>query len=64
MKYIEDDFDLEEYKKSLHKNISVETEPKKHAVNILVSVLMWVLAFLVAYPLFRGGQYLIDLFLK
>jgi len=64
MNFIEDDFDLEEYKKTFAQKIAVEAAPKGGLISALVSVFLWILAFLVAYPLFRGGQYLIDLFIK
>ena len=64
MKFTEDDFDLDEYKKELSSKNIIKTTPKNKAINFLISALAWVLAFLVAYPLFMGGQYLIDLFMK
>ena len=64
MKFTEDDFDLDEYKKKFNNKNIINVSPKNKALNILVSILVWVLAFLVAYPLFMGGQYLIDLFMR
>ena len=67
MKYIEDDFDLEEFKKQYGAQPVMDHAPaaatKNKAIDAAITVLLWVLAFLVAYPLFKGGQFLIDLFL-
>ena len=61
MKYIEDDFDLEEFKKSYMSKIIIRIAPKHKILNIIINILIWVIALLVAIPLYRGGQYLIDL---
>ena len=63
MKYPEDDFELAEFKQSHDKN---RIAPKRR--NIFLSFAMTAaelaLAFIVAYFLFRSGQYLIDLFIN
>ena len=63
MKYPEDDFELAEFKQAHDKN---QIAPKRR--NIFLSFAMTAaelaLAFIVAYFLFRSGQYLIDLFIN
>jgi len=64
MKFIEDDFELDEFKKEFKIKFIIQVSPGKKALNVIVTILIWLLAFLVAYPLFKGGQYLIDLIIK
>ena len=64
MKFIEDDFDLEEFQKSFADKNTVSSVPKNRLFNIAVMILLWLLAFFVAYPLYIGGQYIIDLFMR
>jgi len=65
MKFIEDDFDLDKFKRSFQQKEVAETAPKKNFTKAAVSVLLWllslILAFITAYLLFRAGQYLIDM---
>ena len=61
MKFIEDDFELEDIKKTYRATPAVKATPKSTFVSVAETILTWILALLVAYPLYRGGQYLIDL---
>jgi len=67
MKFIEDDFDLEKFKKT--PGITPEERPsvKKKFFQAIMTGVVWLvslaLAFVLAYFLFRGGQFLIDYFL-
>jgi len=62
MKFIEDEFDLEEYKRSFNKSRIVPVKRKNIFVSFFLTLVELALAFTVAYFMFRGGQYLIDLF--
>ena len=64
MKYLEDEFDLEEYKRSFSKRQIVPVKHKNVFVSFALTLVELALAFTVAYFLFRGGQYLLDLFLN
>jgi len=65
MRYIEDDFDLDQFKRSFRQKFIVEVSPGNKILNGVVSAAVWLaslaVAFVLAYFLFRGGQYLIDL---
>jgi len=77
MKYIEDDFELKQYKRppSIVEPINfsdggeaVRFSGLPKPLNYIVSALVWLaslaLAFAAAYYLYRGGQYLIDMIMK
>ena len=67
MKFIEDDFDLEIFKKTTVITPDERPTVKHKLLQAVLTGVVWLvslaLAFVLAYFLFRGGQYLIDLFL-
>jgi len=63
MKYIEDDFDLAEFKRTFRQK-NVVPERRNIFMNFVLTVFELALAFVAAYYLFKGGQYLIDMFLN
>ena len=63
MKYLEDEFDLDEFKKSFVEKNTVIVKKRNIFASFFITVAELILAFIMAYILFRGGQYLIDLFL-
>ena len=66
MKFIEDDFEFAQYKKPAYKTPDAPSGKNK-IFQAVLTVAVWLvslaMAFVLAYFLFRGGQYLIDLFL-
>jgi len=62
LRYIEDDFDIEDFISRRPKN----TVPaKKNAfLSFFITLGELALAFTVAYFLFKGGQFVLDIFLK
>ena len=65
MRYLEDDFDLEAFKKSHYANQTQSAPVKRGNIftRFALTIVELALAFATAYVLFRGGQFLIDLFL-
>jgi len=67
MKFIEDDFEFIQYKKTPVTIPDERPSVIKKLLRAVLTVAVWLvslaLAFVLAYWLFRGGQYLIDLFI-
>ena len=64
MKYIEDEFDLDEFRESFRLMRIVPVKNMNIFVKFFLTLAELAVAFTVAYYLYKGGQFLIDLFLN
>ena len=67
MNFEEDSFDLDEFNRQCELRCSAQMQmkarySKNKILNIFVTVSIYILAFISAYLLFIGGQYIINLF--
>ena len=61
MKYLEDDFELDAFKRSFRQSAAVPVKKKNIFIRAIITLAEMVLAFAAAYILYKGGQYLIDI---